>query len=340
MSQEFLEVIPLLVIVLGGEVALNVGFQFFGRKLITYHLEDKSLEIRLGKSYRLVAVPYSTILSVRAVSVVGSMFELRNLRLFNRTIGGAVVIDQTSGPRILITPDDPEHYAEMIRTRASEEPQGPLAGEDSSVSGSRCGNPAGNRGRVFFSVVKKLFSIPVLMSLYLIIFLGLIFYRSGLPNPNDPIGPGARIAFFASVLIFFLMLFQIFGLHNTSLILRLMAILPVAVFAVTYARLIVVWAVPDADGFLAQFGRDCIMGTVSVLAFVFPGAWIAPFKNKNATVFVLTVVGMVFLGVPTSPEISAPMMFGGLIALLATGVSVLAMAWPGKVFGTSGFFRD
>ena len=124
MSQEFLEAIPLLVIVLSGGVALNVGFQLFGRKLITYHLEDKSLEIRLGKSYRLVAVPYSAILSVRAVSVVGSMFELRNLRLFNRTIGGAVVIDQTAGPRILITPDDPEHYAEMIRTRSVTETDG------------------------------------------------------------------------------------------------------------------------------------------------------------------------------------------------------------------------
>ena len=88
MSQEFLEVIPILVIFLSAGVALNVGFQLFGRKLITYHLKDKSLEICLRQSYRLIAVPYSTILSVRAVSVVGSMFELRNLRLFNRTIGG------------------------------------------------------------------------------------------------------------------------------------------------------------------------------------------------------------------------------------------------------------
>ena len=47
MSQEFLEAIPLLVIVLSGGVALNVGFQLFGRKLITDHLKGKSLEIRV-----------------------------------------------------------------------------------------------------------------------------------------------------------------------------------------------------------------------------------------------------------------------------------------------------
>ena len=122
MSQEFKDFIPILVMFISGGIAVNVGFQLFGRKLITYHLKDKSLEIRVGQSYRLIAVPYSRIVSVRDVSVVGSMFELRNLRLFNRTIGGAVVIDQTSGPRILITPDDPEHYAQMIRTRASPPP--------------------------------------------------------------------------------------------------------------------------------------------------------------------------------------------------------------------------
>ena len=117
MSQEF---IPIFVIVLSGGVAVNVGFQLFGRRLITYHLEESSLEIRLGKSYRLIAAPYSQILSVRSVSVFGSMFELRNLRLFNRTIGGAVIIDQTSGLRILITPDHPERYAQMISTKVAK----------------------------------------------------------------------------------------------------------------------------------------------------------------------------------------------------------------------------
>ena len=339
MSQEFLEVIPILVIFLSAGVAVNVGFQIFGRKLITYHLEERSLDIRVGQSYRLIAVPYSTILSVQAVSVVGSMFELRNLRLFNRTIGGAVVIDQTSGPRILITPDDPEHYAQMIRTRAAEASQGPLAADDSSVSASRCGNAPGNSGGVFFLVVKKLVSVPVLVSLYLLIFFCLMFYLSGRPTGTVGRG-GAWIAGIALVVIFFVLVFQSHGRHNTILVLRWLAILLVAVLAVNLVQVIVVWTVPDADGFSAQFGRGCISGAASIFAFVFSGAWIAPFNNKNATVLVLTVFGMVILGEPISAQISDPMMLGELIALLATSVFILVMAWPGKVFGTRGFFRD
>ena len=133
---------------------------------------------------------------------------------------------------------------------------------------------------------------------------------------------------------------QTHGRHHIILGLRWLAIPVVQVLVVNLVQVIVVWTVPDADGFLAQFGRGCIMGTVSVLAFVFPSAWIAPFDNKNAAVLVLTVLGMVLLGVPISAQISDPMMLGGLIALLATSVSVLLIAWRGKVFGTRGFFRD
>ena len=136
-------------------------------------------------------------------------------------------------------------------------------------------------------------------------------------------------------------------------VLRWIAVLPGAVLAATLARVIVgavnAWTVPDADGFVAQFGIGCIMGTVFVLALVFSGAWIAPSK-KNAAGFVLTVlfllmggvsVGILLLGASTSIEISDPMMLGEMTASLATSGYVLVMAWLGKdVVDASGFFRD
>ena len=136
-------------------------------------------------------------------------------------------------------------------------------------------------------------------------------------------------------------------------VLRWITILPGAAIAAALARGIVgalnAWTVPDADGFVAQFGIGCIMGTVFVLALVFSGAWIAPSK-KNAVGLVLTVlfllmggvsVGMVVFGASTSIQISDPMMLGELIASLATSGYVLVMAWLGKdIFDASGFFRD
>ena len=126
-------------------------------------------------------------------------------------------------------------------------------------------------------------------------------------------------------------------------VLRWIGVLPGALLAATLARGIVralnTWTVPDADGFLAQFGIGCIMGGAFVVVFVFSGAWIAPSK-KNATGLVLALlfflmsgvsVGMVVLGVSTSVQITDPMVLGEIIAAPAAGVYVLVMAWRGEL---------
>ena len=111
-------------------------------------------------------------------------------------------------------------------------------------------------------VVKKLVSVPVVVSLYLLILFCLMFYLSG--RPNGTVGRGsAWIAGIALVVIFFVLVFQSHGRHNTILVLRWLAILLVAVLAVNLVQVIVVWTVPDADGFSAQFGRGCISGAAS-----------------------------------------------------------------------------
>ena len=129
-------------------------------------------------------------------------------------------------------------------------------------------------------------------------------------------------------------------------VLRWVAVLPGPVLSATFAPYIVSdavrWTAPNANGFVAQFGIGCIVSTAFVLALVFSGAWIAPSK-KNATVLMLTVVGMVNLAIMVNggESISDPRSLGALIALIATSGYVLVMAWRGKgVFDASGFFRD
>lgn len=95
---------------------LNVMVQVFGKHILVYHFAESALEVHLFRA-RVLTVPYDTIAHVRPLTFSDTLFHLRNLRLTNKVIGPGVLLDTTTGRRILITPSTPSVWVVQLESR-------------------------------------------------------------------------------------------------------------------------------------------------------------------------------------------------------------------------------
>lgn len=110
----------LLVIVLLGIVAGT--FQFFGRYVINYQLNDASLTIVVFGFIKVMKIPYADIGDVREMTFKETLRpSLTTLRFGNRIFGNIILIERKAGlvRRVLITPDDPSDFISKIRARVT-----------------------------------------------------------------------------------------------------------------------------------------------------------------------------------------------------------------------------